>query len=52
MPALAEDLRRAALLFDEIWYGGRTADASSYAVLVQVDDKIPGARPAAKAGSA
>ena len=51
MPALAEDLRRAALLFDEIWYGGRTADASSYAVLVLVDDKITGMRPA-RAGSA
>lgn len=51
MPALAEDLRRAALLFDEIWYGGRTADASSYAVLVQVDDKITGNRPATAGSS-
>lgn len=46
MPALADDLRRAALLFDEIWYGGRAADAASYAVLVEVDDRVSGARAA------
>ena len=40
VPATAEDLRRAAHVFDEIWYGGRTADASSYAVLVEVDQRV------------
>ena len=40
VPALADDLRRAAVLFDEVWYGGRPADAGSYAVLVAVDDKV------------
>lgn len=44
VPALADDLRRAALLFDEIWYGGRTADATSYAVLVAVDERVGSTR--------
>lgn len=44
VPALAEDLSRATTLFDEIWYGGRPADASSYAVLVAVDDEVRAAR--------
>jgi hypothetical protein len=28
------------MLFDEVWYGGRDADAGSYAVLVGVDEKV------------
>jgi len=44
VPSLADDLRRAAVLFDETWYGGRTADASSYATLVAVDDRVCAAR--------
>lgn len=40
VPAVAADLRRAAIAFDEIWYGGRTADASSYALLVEVDERV------------
>ena len=44
LPALADDLRRAASLFDEIWYGGRPADASSYATLVDVDDRVTSSR--------
>lgn len=44
VPALADDLRRATVLFDEIWYGGRTADASSYATLTAVDDLVCAAR--------
>jgi hypothetical protein len=40
VPALADDLRRAAVLFDEVWYGGRQADAGSYAVLVGVDERV------------
>lgn len=44
VPALADDLRRAAVLFDEIWYGGRAADASSYAVLVGVDERVGASR--------
>ena len=40
VPPVAADLARAAALFDEIWYGGRPADAGSYAVLVAVDDRV------------
>lgn len=40
VPATADDLRRAAHVFDEVWYGGRSADSSSYAVLVEVDDRV------------
>ena len=50
VPALAGDLDRAASVFDEVWYGGRTADAASYAVLVEVDGRVAGARAAARAG--
>ena len=44
VPALAADLRSAAVLFDEVWYGGRTADRSTYELLVQVDDRVRAAR--------
>ena len=40
VPAVASDLRRAAVVFDEVWYGGRSADASSYALLVEVDERV------------
>jgi hypothetical protein len=46
MPLLAEPLRRGAVAFERIWYGGQGADASAYAVLVAVDDEVSGARPA------
>lgn len=44
VPALAADLQRAALLFDEVWYGGRPADAASYAGMVEVDRRVREAR--------
>ena len=44
VPGLADDLRRAAVLFDEVWYGGRDADDGSYAVLVGVDEKVLNSR--------
>lgn len=44
VPALADDLTRATRLFDEVWYGGRTADARSYAVLVDVDQRVTSSR--------
>lgn len=40
VPGVATALRRAAVAFDEVWYGGRTADASSYALLVEVDEQV------------
>ena len=44
VPELAPDLRRAAGVFDEVWYGGREAGAGAYDVLVQVDDRVRAAR--------
>lgn len=44
VPAISADLRRGATTFDEVWYGGRAADAASYAVLVEVDAGVTGAR--------
>ncbi len=40
LPAAAADLRQAALLFDEIWYGGRPATEESYARMRQVDTLV------------
>ena len=48
VPDVAADLARAAALFDEVWYGGRPADASSYAVLVAVDERVTERRPAVR----
>jgi hypothetical protein len=48
VPEVAADLVRAAALFDEVWYGGRPADASSYAVLVAVDERVAQRRPVAR----
>jgi len=44
VPALALPLRRAAVTFDEVWYGGRTADAASYATVVEVDGTVTSTR--------
>ena len=48
LPAVAADLRAGARLFDDVWYGGRTADASGYARLVALDDAVASARPEAR----
>jgi hypothetical protein len=42
--AVAAPLRRGVQVFDDVWYGGRIADASSYAVLVEVDRAVREAR--------
>jgi hypothetical protein len=49
LPPVADDLRAAARLFDDVWYGGRTADAAGYARLVAVDDAVAAARPGERA---
>lgn len=41
---LAEPLRRGTRTFEQIWYGGRPADSSSYAVLVEVDREVQQSR--------
>jgi hypothetical protein len=40
VPAVAGDLRAAAGVFDEVWYGGRTATAQADAVLRHADERI------------
>lgn len=45
-PNLAGDLRRAAVVFDEVWYGGRPGSGQAYATVAGVDDRVRGQRPA------
>ncbi|WP_086661761.1 DUF4129 domain-containing protein [Lentzea kentuckyensis] len=40
LPVLADDLRGAAVQFDDVWYGGRTATLEGYRQLVSVDGKV------------
>ena len=40
VPSLSAPLLAGARLFDEIWYGGREADSSSYRVLVELDERV------------
>ncbi|MEU0881643.1 DUF4129 domain-containing protein [Lentzea sp. NPDC005914] len=40
LPVLADDLRGAAMQFDDVWYGGRPATAQGYQQLVSVDDRV------------
>jgi hypothetical protein len=40
VPAIAGDLRTAAGVFDEVWYGGRTATAQADAVVRRADERI------------
>jgi Domain of unknown function (DUF4129) len=51
LPSAAGELRDAARVFDDVWYGGRTADAASYSRLVAVDEVVRAARPGDDTGS-
>lgn len=42
LPVLADDLRGAAVQFDDVWYGGRPATEQGYRRLVSVDDRVRG----------
>jgi Domain of unknown function (DUF4129) len=42
LPVLADDLRGAAVQFDDVWYGGRPATAQGYQRLVSVDEMVRG----------
>jgi len=44
VPAIAAPLRRATTVFDEVWYGGRTADAAAHDVVVAADHAVTTAR--------
>lgn len=57
VPAVSGDLRTAAGIFDEVWFGGRAADAQADVLLRQADERIrraqlsvAGTRPVAAAG--
>ncbi|MEV8533571.1 DUF4129 domain-containing protein [Streptomyces sp. NPDC051211] len=55
LPAHAADLRTAARVFDDVTYGGRTADQAMYVRLRELDLTVERARPAlatAAAGAA
>jgi hypothetical protein len=49
VPELADDLRRVARIFDDIWYGGRTATPDHYADTRAVDDHVRAVRVRAAA---
>lgn len=51
LPSCAGDLRSAARLFDEIWYGGRPAGAESYSALRELDRAVRAARPTTAAAT-
>jgi hypothetical protein len=40
VPAVAPDLKAAATVFDEVWYGGRPATAQADALLRQADQRV------------
>lgn len=52
LPGLAAALRSAALLFDEVRYGGRTGTEAGYRQLRELDDQVRAARPTALASRA
>ena len=45
VPDCAADLRAAARVFDDIWYGARPADATHDALLRGLDDRVRSSRP-------
>ncbi len=51
LPEVAAALRRAARLFDDVWYGGRPAGPESDAELRAVDEQVRAARQDQTAGS-
>jgi hypothetical protein len=42
LPALADDLHTATSVFDEVWYGGRTATAADEELLRRLDARVAG----------
>jgi Domain of unknown function (DUF4129) len=46
LPACADQLAAAARTFDDVWYGGRPADAAMDTQMRAVDDAVRAARPA------
>ena len=51
VPTIAADLRAAAAVFDEVWYGGRPATAQADALMRHADQRVRGARLVVAAGA-
>lgn len=51
LPNVADGLRAAARLFDDIHYGGRPADEAGYRFLVELDERCRRERPVAMVGT-
>ncbi len=49
LPSVASGLRAGARLFDDVWYGGRPADARSYEQLVALGEAVSSAKPGGRA---
>jgi hypothetical protein len=45
LPGAADWLRRAAVLFDDVHYGGRAADVAAYRWLTDLEQSVTAARP-------
>ncbi|GAA4235899.1 DUF4129 domain-containing protein [Actinomadura meridiana] len=45
VPQLADDLRAAVQIFDDVWYGDRPGTADGYARVKDVDEKLRAAKP-------
>lgn len=45
LPGHVDGLRRAARIFDDIWYGGRTGSRAAYDEITRVDERVRAARP-------
>ncbi|MFI0486266.1 DUF4129 domain-containing protein [Actinomadura sp. 9N215] len=45
VPELADDLRVAVRIFDDVWYGDRPGTAEGYAQVKDVDEKLRAAKP-------
>jgi len=50
LPGCADGLWAAARLFDEVWYGGRTATEAAYERIAAVDDQVRDARTTVAGG--
>jgi hypothetical protein len=46
LPGIADDVRRAASVFDAIWYGGRAATPDDEQLLRRVDERVAGSHRA------
>ncbi|MQA03694.1 MAG: DUF4129 domain-containing protein [Streptosporangiales bacterium] len=45
LPDHAGELRRAARIFDDVWYGGHTADRELYGEITDIDERLAAAKP-------